>query len=241
MQTPRVAPSDNAKRLKSIRDRTGIGLRELARLIGWDHSRYQYYEDSYKKAYLPLDLIERIKPHLVGLGDPPVTTAEIDSLCQLPRATLQMKNSLEDRVPVPLPSRTDKRLPIRGTVSGGPGGFQMANGDASDWALMPPRLESRTDVFGLWVEDESMVPAHDPSTLIVVETVRPPQIGDDVVIELRPVDERDEQRAILKRLVGRNGKEIRVQQFNPPKVFTIELKRIIHLYRVMRMAEVLGV
>jgi hypothetical protein len=235
------APSDNAKKLKSIRERTPVGLRELARLIGWDHSRYQYYEDAYKKAYLPLDLIERIKPHLVGLGEPPVIVAEMDALCQPPRVTLPMKNNLEDRVQLPLPSHANKRLPIRGTVSGGPGGFQMANGDAADWALMPPRLESRTDVFGLWVEDESMVPAHRPSTLIVVETLRPPQIGDDVVIELRPEHQRDEQRAILKRLVGRNGKEIRVEQYNPPKTFTIDRRRIIHLYRVMPLAEVLGV
>lgn len=74
-----MSRSENAQKLKAIRERA-VGLRELARLIGWDASRYQYYEDSYKKTYLPLELIDLIRPHLVGRGTPPVSNAELDSL-----------------------------------------------------------------------------------------------------------------------------------------------------------------
>ncbi|TBR22666.1 MAG: XRE family transcriptional regulator, partial [Reyranella sp.] len=62
-----------------IRERA-VGLCELSRLIGWDASRYQYYEDSYKKPYMPVELIDLIRPHLVGRGDPPITHAELDGL-----------------------------------------------------------------------------------------------------------------------------------------------------------------
>lgn len=78
--------NDAASRLKAIRSRA-IGLRELARAIGWKASKYQYYEDAYKKAYMPLDLIELIRPHLRGRGEPPVTDAELDSLLPPPRTS----------------------------------------------------------------------------------------------------------------------------------------------------------
>lgn len=233
--------SDNAKRLKSLRSRA-IGLRELARLIGWDASRYQYYEDTYKKAYLPRELVERIKPHVVGRGEPPVTAAEIDALCgQVPPLSYSEQKMIEAPLRLPLRSALVRDLPIRGTVSGGPGGFsQMANGDVTEWAFRPEGLKGRTDVFGLWVEDHSMVPAHRHGSLIVVDPRRPPLIGDDVVIELKPESARDEQRAILKHLVGRNATVIRVEQYNPAKTFEIPLKQIIHLYRVMPLADLLA-
>lgn len=79
-----MSRSENARKLKTIRERA-VGLRELARLIGWDASRYQYYEDSYKKPYMPVELIEMIRPHLVGRGEPPVTDAELDTLLPTPR------------------------------------------------------------------------------------------------------------------------------------------------------------
>lgn len=79
MTCDQSAATDTAARLKAIRSRA-IGLRELARAIGWDASKYQYYEDTYKKAHLPPDLVRMIRPHLVGYGDPPVTDEEVDSL-----------------------------------------------------------------------------------------------------------------------------------------------------------------
>lgn len=66
-------------RLKAMRERV-YGLREISRVIGWEPSKYQYYETGIRKKYLPHDFVEIIRPHLVGRGDPPVTTAEIDSL-----------------------------------------------------------------------------------------------------------------------------------------------------------------
>lgn len=89
-----MSRSENALKLKTIRERA-VGLRELARLIGWDASRYQYYEDLYKKPYMPPDLVELIRPHLVGRGDPPVSDAELDSLLPPRRSPLPVEPSLD--------------------------------------------------------------------------------------------------------------------------------------------------
>lgn len=76
-----------------------MGLRELARAIGWDASRYQYYEDSYKKPHLPADLIDLIRPHILGRGEPPVTEAELESLLPPPRVA---PPQTENRSPTPV-------------------------------------------------------------------------------------------------------------------------------------------
>ena len=114
------------------------------------------------------------------------------------------------------------------------------NGDAIDWVLRPPRLEGRKDIFALYVEDVSMVPAFRPGGLIFVDRIRKPDIGDDVVVEIAPANARDEQRALLKRLVGRSGSTVRLEQFNPAKVIELPEKQIINLYRVMTMMDLLG-
>lgn len=55
-------------------------MREIARAIGWEASKYQYYEDKYRKRYLPLEFVEMIRPHLVGRGEPPIMKEELDAL-----------------------------------------------------------------------------------------------------------------------------------------------------------------
>ena len=115
------------------------------------------------------------------------------------------------------------------------------NGEAVDWARRPPRLAGRSDVFGLYVEDTSMVPAFRPGALVLVERARPPAPGDDVVVELLPTGPRDERRALIKRLVAINGKTVRLEQYNPARELEFSRKQIGSIFRVMTMADLLGV
>ncbi len=112
------------------------------------------------------------------------------------------------------------------------------NGDAVDWVRRPPRLEGRTDVFGVYVEDLSMVPAFKPGALVIVEKARPPAPGDDVVIEIM---DGGEQRALIKNLVFSNHKIVRLQQYNPAKEIEIDRLQIVRMFRVMPLSDLLGV
>lgn len=144
---------------------------------------------------------------------------------------------VDANITAPLRSEMPRDVPVLGTVSGGRGGLQM-NGDAVDWVRRPPRLAGRSDVFGVYVEDLSMVPAFKPGSLVIVERARPPAPGDDVVIE---VMEGGEQRALIKNLVHSNHKVVRVQQYNPPKEIEIERAQVVRMFRVMPLADLLGV
>ena len=52
-----------ARRLKQIRTRAGLSIRQVAEALHMEHgSSYQHYEDRFKKQLLPLDLIQRLMP-----------------------------------------------------------------------------------------------------------------------------------------------------------------------------------
>src|SRR5690349_11969710 len=58
-----------AKRLKQIRTRGGLSIRQVAEALGMEHgSSYQHYEDRFKKPLLPLDLILRLVPIFAPRG-----------------------------------------------------------------------------------------------------------------------------------------------------------------------------
>lgn len=139
---------------------------------------------------------------------------------------------------IPHKQDMERTLPFWGTVSGGPGAFQMGDSGLG-MALRPRKLEGREDVGAFWVEDSSMLPAHRPGSMIVAEKRRPPAVGDDVVFELLPESQRDDRRALIKRLVSRSNGTLKVEQFNPPKVLEFPMKRVANLMRVMPLAELL--
>ncbi|HUZ74061.1 MAG TPA: S24 family peptidase [Stellaceae bacterium] len=55
--------SPAARKLKLLRQRAGLSIREVAHALGMEHgSSYQHYEDRFRKAHLPLDLMRKLAP-----------------------------------------------------------------------------------------------------------------------------------------------------------------------------------
>jgi AcrR family transcriptional regulator len=73
--------SDVAVRLKALRERAGISVREMADRLGFSTGgTYQHYEDRYKKDHLPPAMVQKLTAILQGHGHPPITRREIVSL-----------------------------------------------------------------------------------------------------------------------------------------------------------------
>jgi hypothetical protein len=73
--------------LKRLREHAGYSIRQLAaalRETGSDYgkspSSYVYYESSYKKPYLPVDLVDALTPLLVDRGTPPIGERQVFAL-----------------------------------------------------------------------------------------------------------------------------------------------------------------
>jgi transcriptional regulator with XRE-family HTH domain len=66
------APSSVSRKLKQLRQRAGLSIREVAHALGMENgSSYQHYEDRFRKAFLPLDFTQRLVPIFGAKGVEP--------------------------------------------------------------------------------------------------------------------------------------------------------------------------
>jgi transcriptional regulator with XRE-family HTH domain len=67
-----------SRRLKQLRQRAGLSIREVAHALGMEHgSSYQHYEDRYRKPLLPLEFAQRLIPIFGAKG---IDAAELYAL-----------------------------------------------------------------------------------------------------------------------------------------------------------------
>nr|WP_169054834.1 helix-turn-helix transcriptional regulator [Azospirillum sp. TSA2s] len=64
-------------RLRALRERAKLSVRELADELGWAHSTYSTYEGRFKKPYLPVDKARQIADVLVRHGIPAAEVLEL--------------------------------------------------------------------------------------------------------------------------------------------------------------------
>ena len=71
-----------AQALKTLRERAGLTYRDMAAKLGYGEafSTYSSYELTRKKPYLPPELVKKLVPVLVGLGEPEITEEEVMAL-----------------------------------------------------------------------------------------------------------------------------------------------------------------
>ncbi len=87
--------SKAASELKRLRERAQLSVRQLAMALkdadskyGRSASSYAYYENEYKKPYLPADLVEALGPLLAGRGKPPISEPQVAALAGVRRGSL---------------------------------------------------------------------------------------------------------------------------------------------------------
>ena len=261
MQTTCMAkdyePSDVAIKLKSLREKAGLSLPGVARHLGWKNSKYQHYEDRYKENKQPYDMIDKIAPLFIGRGidpieffalagapPPPEYANPIASGDAVPQesgaAALSAIDGLAPYRPivVPYPSELRKGLPVLGTGAcrNGEGDFELT-GDVIDRVCYPPALAAVKDAYGLYTCGSSMEPRYFPGELVYVHPHRPPNLGDFVVVQLRPKHEGAAVRAMIKQLVGRSGSHVQLRQYNPGGTFTVDTAEVMAVHKILSCAE----
>lgn len=235
---PHNAEMDLGKIIRDARVKVGLTQTALAKQIGVSRSSVSQWEANIttpenpkmKKLAKTLRVDERL---LLGLPlNPP---AEVPSDSHEGTAVLLDRSiSVTQRGELPL------TLPIRGTLSTGPGGlFSMGEDRAASYVRRPPRLEGRDDVYGLYVEDTTMQPAFHPGGLVLLEESPPPKIGDDIVIEFAPVDGAG-GRPILRHLAGADEDHYILQQLSPPETTKVLRAQVRAIHRVLTMLDLFG-
>lgn len=135
----------------------------------------------------------------------------------------------------------DPGVPMLGTsIAGNQGDFQMNNGEIGRVKETPAGLRGKKDVFGVWVDGESMRPWKRPGQLVLLDPHKRPQINDHVVVEMKATPPEEERPAFLKLLVARSGTRIKLRQYNPDRTFEVDARKVYKLHRVMELEEIIG-
>jgi len=254
-----------AEELRKLRQRAGLSMARLARECGYKGaSSYQRYENTaqYTKPLLPVPLAAKIAEALVGKGEPPISREEVLALAgvrpdedgRLTASagiyTLTSNNEdldgqpeidLENATILPASNSLLRDLPVHGVAVGGTEGEFSFNGSVVDYIRRPPSLMKIRNAFGVYVSGDSMSPRFDHGDLVFVHPGRPPQPGNDVIIELHG-EHGTPGSCYLKRLVRRTKDKVILAQFNPPRDdIIIETQRIKTIYRILTAAEIMGV
>lgn len=174
--------------------------------------------------------------------------AALSKALGVPEDDLKLGSELSSVRPAPLApkppamERENRDVPVWGTVEGGPhGAFEIYySSDPVDYVTRPAGIEKARKVYALFVVGESMVPAYQPGELIYVNPAKPPSIGCDVVIQIRPDHEGDAPRYYLKELMRRTATKLICQQHNPRREVTYDLSEVVEIHRVLTLAELVG-
>ena len=224
--------SQAARRLKILRERSGLSMRAVSEALGWTLTRYQHYEDRYRRNYLPLDFARSIADIFAPHGVP---AAEVMAL-----AGLEMPGSPAATAPgrgpflasaVEAPSQPPRDLPVMGAVKGGAEGFYFNEGDAKEFVVRPPALGGVSNAFALYVDGESMEPRYYAGEMLYVNPNRPITRGCFVAVEMA------DGQGLIKQFVRRNDEQLVLSQFNPPKEIRLPVGKVKRIYRITGSGE----
>lgn len=158
--------SDVALKLKRLRERAGMTVRELAEALGMPASTYAAYEDKFKKLFLPVGLVKKIAPIFAKAG---IDETEVLALAGLSDAYYYVSKRAEGGRDMAQIEEVDA------SVSAGPG---TTVGDLTvirQWQVAANMVNFGTDsaiskIKIIRVKGDSMTPTFNPTDRIMVDT-----------------------------------------------------------------------
>ena len=162
--TGAMVDSPASRKLKLLRTRAGLSIREVAHALGMEHgSSYQHYEDRFRKPHLPLDFVRRLIPIFDKGG---VGAAELYALAGVDAA----QRPLGDEAMLHI-----EELDVRAGAGAGAGlvggnervvaEWQVPNGIVRGYSTAPAHELRIISVMG-----DSMEPALLPGQRVLVDT-----------------------------------------------------------------------
>lgn len=137
--------------------------------------------------------------------------------------------------------RLPRNLPLLGTASCGDNGlFELNDGDPIDYVRRPARLAGNSDAYALYVQGDSMVPWRKNRQKVYVDPRQEAEIGDHVVVQLKPKKPGEPPAAYIKLLTRRNQREVRLEQYNPHKEIVLKASDVKSIHRIVDWDELLG-
>lgn len=216
--------SEAARRLKALRREAGLSMRAVAQSLGWPITRYQHYEDRYKRPYLPVDLARKLAELFGARGVDRQTVLELAGL------TADEASAFPPPPPIPAPAPA-RDLPVLGAVRGGTEGFYFNEGEPKEFVARPATLAGVSNGFALYVNGDSMEPRYFAGELVYVNPNRPVTRNCFVAVEMA------DGQGLIKQFVRRSDDHVILRQFNPPKEIRLAARDIRRICRITGASE----
>ncbi|RCL02184.1 MAG: Peptidase S24-like protein [Candidatus Tokpelaia sp. JSC189] len=167
---------------------------------------------------------------LIGNGDGGQTST-------VPISNISTANNVE----IPITNTMLLDIPILGVAAGNHthGAFQL-EATVINYVRRPPAIATAKNVYGLYVEGDSMQPLHKAADLLILHPGRPARIGDSVVIQFK-TSESGYLEAILGILYKRDGKIVEIEKLNPHALIKLETRTIMTVHRVLTINDLFGI
>jgi phage repressor protein C with HTH and peptisase S24 domain len=125
------------------------------------------------------------------------------------------------------------RIPVLGLAECGPDGWSLWNGDVIDTVARPFNLMGAPRAYAVYIVGHSMEPRYFEGELAHIHPGKPVAVGDFVLVQMRPEQEGDAPKAVVKRLVKRTGSKLVLEQYNPAKKFELKPADIVSMHKVV--------
>jgi len=225
-----VEISQVARRLKALREQTGLSMRAVADALGWTLTRYQHYEDRYKRAYLPVELARDLAELFGRHGVDARQVLELAGFYAPGPAVKPPAPGWPRFGDAPVTSAS-RDLPVMGAVKGGSEGFYFNEGEPKEFLARPSGLDGVANAFALYVDGDSMEPRYFAGEILYVNPNRPITKGCFVAVELQ------DGQGMIKQFVKRSDDTVMLRQFNPAKDFRLPTREVKRMYRITGASE----
>jgi phage repressor protein C with HTH and peptisase S24 domain len=198
--------------------------------LGWSLTRYQHYEDRYKRRFLPFELARALEDIFVPNG---VDAGAVLQLAGIePGQPVANKRETGQQRPLSLNAASGQRdLPVIGAVKGGSDGFYFNEGEPKEFVERPANLKGVFNAFALYVDGESMEPRYFAGELLYVNPNRPITKSCFVAVEL------EDGQGLIKQFLRRSDDEVVLYQFNPPQEIHLRSAQVKRIYRITGSGE----
>ncbi len=222
--------SEAARRLKELREQAGLTMRTVSDALGWSLTRYQHYEDRYKRRFLPFELARALEDIFVPNG---VDAGAVLQLAGIePGQPVATKREAGQQRPLSLNAASGQRdLPVIGAVKGGSDGFYFNEGEPKEFVERPANLKGVFNAFALYVDGDSMEPRYFAGELLYVNPNRPITKSCFVAVEL------EDGQGLIKQFLRRSDDEVVLYQFNPPQEIHLPAAQVKRIYRITGSGE----
>jgi hypothetical protein len=218
--------SEAARRLKELREQAGLTMRAVSEALGWSLTRYQHYEDRYKRRFLPFELARDLEAIFVPHG---VDSGSVLHLAGIePGAPSRPREAVR---PVAAINQGQRDLPVAGSVRGDGDGFLFNTGAPTEFVERPSSLRGVFNAFALYMDGDVMEPRYYAGELLHVNPNRPLTRHCFVAVELAS------GQGMIRQFLRRNESELVLHQLNPSRDLHVKAAEVKRICRITGAAE----